>query len=161
MKAKGSDPVRVIYKPYGDKEQGYGEIFGWSNYKSEDDVRFVPTRVWQNVWKKDNLADERLTFAEGTVLTIDPGYAAGDSLDFAFSADGTSVDVTGQVDGASVGTTATIAVESQGEGKCDCYLYFMTDWHVYSLSFTIPSSGVVTKDDISLEGNYFGMVNGW
>ena len=31
----------------------------------------------------------------------------------------------------------------------------------YSLSFTIPSSGVVTKDDISLEGNYFGMVNGW
>ena len=154
----------MIYKPYADKEQGYGEIFGWSNYVSEDEVRFFPTRVWQNVWKQDNLADERPTFAEGTVLTIEPQYEAGDSLDFAFSTDGKSVAVTGQVDGKAVDTTATIGVEWQGEGKCLCYLYFTSFGHVYSLTFTIPSSGVVSSGDITLDGawnTYFGMINAW
>ena len=152
----------LIYKPYGDKEKGYGEIFGWSNYKLEDEVRFAPVRAWQNVWKQDNLADERPTFAEGTVLTIEPGYAAGDSLDFAFSEDGKSVAVTGGVNGWGVDTTATIGVEWQGEGKSLCYIHFMSGGHVYNLTFTIPSSGVVTKDDIALDGdvsNYFGMNN--
>ena len=154
----------MIYKPYADKEQGYGEIFGWSNYVSEDEERFCPTRVWQNVWKQENLAEERPTFAEGTVLTIEPQYEAGDSLNFAFSTDGKSVAVTGQVDGKVVDTTATIGVEWQGEGKCECYLYFMSGDHIYSLTFTIPSSGVVTKDDIILDGDlddYFGLVNAW
>ena len=154
----------MIYKPYADKEQGYGEIFGWSNYVSEDEERFCPTRVWQNVWKQENLAEERPTFAEGTVLTIEPQYEAGDSLNFAFSADGKSVAVTGQVDGKVVDTTATIGVETQSEGKCECYLYFMSGDHIYSLTFTIPSSGVVSGGDITLEGawnTYFGMINAW
>ena len=154
----------MIYKPYAGKEKGYGEIFGWSNYVSDDDVRFCPTRVWQNVWKQDNLADERPTFAEGTVLTIEPGYAAGDSLNFAFSEDGKSVAVTGGVNGRGVDTTTTIGVEWQGEGKCECYIHFMSGGHVYNLKFTIPSSGVVTKDDITLDGDvsdYFGMNNAW
>jgi len=33
-------------------------------------------------------------------------------------------------------------------------LYFKSFGHVYSLTFTIPSSGVVTKDDIILEGTW-------
>ncbi|MBR4615205.1 MAG: hypothetical protein IKO55_06330 [Kiritimatiellae bacterium] len=51
----------------------------------------------------------------------------------------------------------------QSEGKCECYIHFMSGGHVYNLTFTIPSSGVVTKDDITLDGdvsNYFGMNNG-
>ena len=125
----------MIYKPYADKEQGYGEIFGWSNYVSEDEERFCPTRVWQNVWKQET-----------------------------FSTDGKSVAVTGQVDGKVVDTTATIGVETQSEGKCECYLYFMSGDHIYSLTFTIPSSGVVSGGDITLEGawnTYFGMINAW
>jgi hypothetical protein len=88
-------------------------------------------------------------------------YVEGDSFTYTFGEDGT-VSVTGQVFGVPVDTTTSIAVETENGGTCDCILTFMINGRVFQQNFTMPSSGTVTSESISLDAssNNFGIING-
>ena len=161
--------VKAMAKPYGKSK--YGEIFAWSEAE-EGQPNIHIDRAWQNIWTSVGMAAARPKIAPDTTKTVDLAgaeiyrypmgdYVDGDSLTYTFAEDGT-VSVTGQVFGVPVDTTAAIAVETESGGTCDCILTFMINGRVFQQNFTMPSSGTVTSESISLDvsSSNFGIING-
>ena len=161
--------VKAMAKPYGKSK--YGEIFAWSEAE-EGQPNIHIDRAWQNIWTSVGMASARPKIAPGTTKTVDlagaeiyrypmGNYVEGDSFTYTFGEDGT-VSVTGQVFGVQVDTTTAIAVETENGGTCDCILTFMINGRVFQQNFTMPSSGTVTSESISLDvsSRNFGIING-
>jgi len=161
--------VKAMAKPYGKSK--YGEIFAWSEAE-EGQPNIHIDRAWQNIWTSVGMASARPKIASGTTKTVDLAgaeiyrypmgdYVEGDSFTYTFAEDGT-VSVTGQVFGVPVDTTTSIAVETESGGTCDCILTFMINGRVFQQNFTMPSSGTVTSESISLDvsSSNFGIING-
>jgi hypothetical protein len=76
----------------------------------------------------------------------------GDSLTYAFGADGT-VSITGKIYGESVNAAATLDLEGLdgGSGTMHCNFFYLANGHLYQQQFTFPRQATVTATDITLD----------
>ena len=144
--------------PYAGSDEGFGEIGGGSE-DVQDEPCIALNCAWQNIWKRTDLAAEwKPAFAAGTEKTLDlkdtglDGLSDGDSLTYAFGADG-AVSITGKIYGESVNATATLDLEGldSSNGTMHCNFFFLANGHLYQQQFTFPRQATVTAADITLD----------
>ncbi len=145
-------------QPYAGSDEGFGEIGGGSE-DVQDEPCIALNCAWQNIWKRTDLAAEwKPAFASGTEKTLDlkdtwlADLSDGDSLTYAFGADGT-VSITGKIYGESVNATATLDLEGLdgSSGTMHCNFFFLANGHLYQQQFTFPRQATVTATDITLD----------
>ena len=142
---------------YAGSDAGFGEM--WGDSETEPGEPCITLNcLWQNIWKRSDLSAEwKPAFASDTEKTLDmseiylPGKVDGDTLTYAFGADG-AVAVTGKIYGESVSATATLDLEHYDDSTNTmyCNFYFLANGHMYQQQITFQRQATIASSDITL-----------